>query len=90
MRRLFDEASAFLGNEINRVLVFLTIILVVIISLSIILFSKLESIQNAVIINNSDIKKVEKKVDFRYFNLTNSLEDVFSIDIDTKTGNIKK
>lgn len=37
-----------------------------------------------------EIKSVEKKVDFRYFNLTRSLESIYNIEIDTKDGRVRK
>ena len=36
--------------------------------------------------NHKAILKCEKKVDFRYFNTTRSLEDIHSIKISTKDG----
>lgn len=39
-------------------------------------------------INSEKITKVEKKVDFRYFNLTRSLEDIHSVKFETKEGRI--
>lgn len=38
----------------------------------------------------TDVKNVENKVDFRYYNLTRSLQDIFYIEIDTKDGRIRK
>lgn len=44
-----------------------------------------------------DIKKLDKKIDktkstvnFRYFNMTRSLEDIFNVEIETKEGHVVK
>lgn len=36
--------------------------------------------------NHKAIEKCERKVDFRYFNTTRSLEDIYNIKISTKDG----
>ena len=36
------------------------------------------------------IEKVEKKVDFRYFNTTRSLEGIHNVKIETKHGTVSK
>lgn len=43
---------------------------------------------NNIVLNQ--IKKAEKKVDFRYFNITRSLEDIHSVEINTRSGKITK
>lgn len=43
---------------------------------------------NQTIINQ--IEQTEKKVDFRYFNTTRSLENLHNVEIDTKDGRIRK
>lgn len=43
---------------------------------------------NLTIINQ--IEQTEKKVDFRYFNTTRSLENLHNVEIDTKDGRIRK
>ena len=39
--------------------------------------------------NSDNYIKINKKVDFRYFNLNRSLEDIHNIEIDTLNGEIK-
>lgn len=39
---------------------------------------------------NKAVIKAEKKTDFRYFNTTKSLEEIFKIEIDTKDGRIRR
>lgn len=41
---------------------------------------------NNLILNQ--IKKTEKKVDFRYFNTTRTLEDIHNVEIETKQGRV--
>jgi len=36
------------------------------------------------------INKIERKIDFRYFNLTRSLEDIHHVRIDTYHGEVKE
>lgn len=38
---------------------------------------------------NTNIVKVNKKVDFRYFNLTRSLESIHRVDINTRDGRLR-
>ena len=38
----------------------------------------------------SRVGKVEKKVDFRYFNTTRSLEDIHGVEINTKNGKLER
>ena len=38
------------------------------------------------ILNN--LSEIEKKVDYRYFNLTRSLEDIYNVEIDTYKGRV--
>lgn len=38
----------------------------------------------------SKIEKAEKKVDFRYFNTTRSLQDIHSVEIETRQGRVIK
>lgn len=40
--------------------------------------------------NSMQINAVKKRVDFRYFNLTRSIEDIHSVEIETKQGRIIK
>lgn len=39
--------------------------------------------------NSDNYIKINKKVDFRYFNLNRSLEDIHNIEINTLNGEIK-
>ena len=35
-----------------------------------------------------NLSEIEKKVDYRYFNLTKSLEDIYNVEIDTYKGRV--
>lgn len=35
------------------------------------------------------LRQIEKKIDYRYFNLTRSLEDIHNVRINTYDGNLK-
>ncbi len=39
---------------------------------------------------NEEIKDIKKKVHFRYFNLTRSLEDIHNVKINTENGHVIK
>lgn len=94
LKLLFIDAKDFLSNEVNRVF-----IAVIILGLSILYMiyngnsSILKSYENILKSNEEILKAIDKtndKVDFRYFNTTSSLEDIYDIEIDTKTGKVKK
>lgn len=40
--------------------------------------------------NFGQIDKVKRKIDHRYFNITNSLQDIHSVEIDTYKGRVVK
>lgn len=83
---LLTDLKEFLSNEVNRV--FLAIIIIGTILIAIGLNNNLAIEQsNKEII--TQLKEVNKKVDFRYFNTTRSLEDIHNIKIDTRSGEIK-
>lgn len=46
--------------------------------------------QSDVAVLKNEISEVKKKVHFRYFNLTNSLEDIHKVIINTENGRIKR
>lgn len=72
----FGDVKRFLMNKIN-----------IIIMLSVcILISQLIIISNQ--INNT--KTVTKKIDHRYFNATNSLEDIHHVNINTLDGSVRR
>ena len=80
---LFSDVKEFLSNEINRLTV---IVLVLCVGCGYGFYKTHEQITSV----QESVKKCEKKVDFRYFNLTRSLEDINHVKIDTKNGRIEK
>lgn len=76
------DAKEFLSDEVNRVLIAVIIFGIVLIGLECYHVRTHGKIMQK-------IEKTEKKVDFRYFNTTKSLEYIHNIEIDTKTGAIK-
>lgn len=80
--RLFTDVKEFLSNEINRVFVALVFLIFVVIIASYLQYKANNEILKA-------IKNCEKKVDFRYFNMTRTLEGIHNVSIDTKTGELK-
>lgn len=46
--------------------------------------------QSDIVELKNEISEVKKKVHFRYFNLTNSLEDIHKVKINTQNGHLKK
>lgn len=75
MKTLFlTDVKRFVKNKLNL------IYLIQIISIFLIGFM--------IITTNNAFKSTEKKVDFRYFNTTRTLQDIYNVDIDTETGRV--
>lgn len=84
---LASDVKHFLSNETNRVFVLLVISSILIICAD---YFETQTIlkTNAEIL--SAIEKTEKKVDFRYFNTTKSLEKIHNVEINTQNGRLIK
>lgn len=82
---LFSDAKFFLSNEVNRVFIAVVIFSA---AMTTLIYLRTE----AVLTSNNEvleaIQKAEKKVDFRYFNTTRSLERIHNVEIDTKDGRL--
>ncbi|MDR1013099.1 MAG: hypothetical protein LBL38_02410 [Lactobacillales bacterium] len=78
----FSDVKEFMGNGINRLFVIVIIFFAITISQQVITQQKIKLMENS-------IKKAEKKVDFRYFNTTRTLEEIHHVKIDTKNGELK-
>ena len=87
MRRLIEEVGSFFASGINRLLV--TVIGIGIISVGLNIYT-IKEINIAKAQTLEAIKKTEKIVDFRYFNLTNSLQDIHKVKIETHHGRIDR
>lgn len=91
---LIGDAKEFLCNATNRV--FIAVILVgVLVCYSQFRTEKLiRAMENINVKNNkevlAEIKTNRDKIHFRYFNLTRSLEDINDVEIDTRSGEVKR
>lgn len=90
---LFSDAKDFFANEMNRVLIAVILIglvsyyMIYTLNLSIIkLNSNMEEYNTNLL---KVIDETEKKVDFRYFNTTKTLEEIHNVKVNTKTGELK-
>lgn len=81
--RLFTDVKSFVKYIQSRNYVIECVILALLVFS---VYYQIES-HNKVI---ARLDKVEKKTDFRYFNLTRSLEDIHKVEIDTKNGRVVK
>lgn len=90
---LFSDAKDFFANEMNRV--FIAVILIGLVSYYMIYTLNLSIIKlnsNMEEYNTNLLKVIdetEKKVDFRYFNTTKTLEEIHNVKVNTKTGELK-
>ena len=72
---LFSDAKEFLSDNINR----LGILVVLLCLINVCGFYVIEK----------ELKECIKTVNFRYFNITRSLEDIHNVKIDTQDGSLK-
>ena len=72
---LFSDAKEFLSDNINR----LGILVVLLCVINVCGFYVIEK----------ELKECAKTVNFRYFNITRSLEDIHNVKIDTQDGSLK-
>ena len=80
--RLAHDVKGYLKDSINR----LTVIVII---LGVIICAGLYKTHKEIKLTQQAITQCEKKIDFRYFNLTRSLEDIFKIKIDTHQGRVE-
>ena len=82
---LFTDVKEFLSNEVNRVFI---AVIIVGCAVCIMLYTHNREMKKTNMQILKSIEKLEKKVDFRYFNITRSLSDIHKVEIDTKNGKI--
>ena len=88
---LFTDVKRFMGNEVNRLFLLIILVnLVMFLCLALEIHNLKKTINLEAEKLNNQIIQVNKKVDFRYFNTTHSLEDIHNLKIDTHNGEIKK
>lgn len=80
--RIAHDVKGFLKDSVNKLTVITLIFGITITAGLIKIHQEIKETQQA-------ITKCEKKVDYRYFNLTRSLEDIHGIKIDTHKGRIE-
>lgn len=87
---LFSDIKNFMANEVNRMFVLFIIINIV---MGIFLYFKINQLENVIKSYNNqlaqEIIKTRKRVDFRYFNTTRMLENIYDVRFDTKNGDVK-
>lgn len=87
---LISDAKSFFANEINSLSVWILVLLLCSAAFTHFEIMSLREEQNK---ENQklkeDIENVRKRVDFRYYNTTRSLESIYGIKIDTQDGSIK-
>ncbi len=90
---LFSDAKDFLCNATNRVLVAVTIVGVLLCYFQYRTENKLNCIIEQSTTANSEllneIRINRKKINFRYFNLTKSLEEIHKVEINTRNGKLE-
>lgn len=87
---LISDAKDFMANEVNRLFVWvlvLNLIIVCYIHIEIKNLKQLQAKQNENL--EQEIDSVRKRVDYRYFNMTRTMQDLYNIKIDTKNGELK-
>lgn len=72
---LFSDTKEFLSDNINR----LGVLVVLLCVINVCGFYVIEK----------ELKECTKTVNFRYFNITRSLEDIHNVKIDTQDGSLK-
>lgn len=83
---MVNEIGAFLSNGVNKMLLGVWIIGFCLVVLNIYSIINLNTTKSEIL---NAVQKVEKKVDYRYFNLTNSLQGIHKVKIDTHHGEVK-
>ena len=72
---LFSDTKEFLSDNINRLGVLVVLLCVINVS--------------GFYVIEKELKECTKTVNFRYFNITRSLEDIHNVKIDTQDGSLK-
>lgn len=87
---LFSDVKNFMANEVNRVFV---LFVVISLSIGIFLHWEIQNLKKFIVSSDTkleeEITKTRKRIDYRYFNTTRTLEDLHQVKIDTKSGDLK-
>lgn len=89
---LFMDAKEFFSNGVNGVTVLLIISIIISCAWNYKIEKEIKALSvkqqsNQVALMN-EIESNRKKIHFRYFNLTKSIEDIAGVQIDTKDGSV--
>ena len=82
-----NEMRVFLEDKVNRLSVIVVVLFLGVYVQNYCTYLELINSTNKL---HADIVKTEKKVDFRYFNTTRSLQDLYGVEIDTHYGRVVK
>ncbi len=87
---LFSDVKNFMANEVNRVFV---LFMVITLSIGLFLHWEIQNLKRFIVSSDTkleeEITKTRKRIDYRYFNTTRTLEDLHNVRIDTKNGDLK-
>ena len=87
---LFSDVKNFMAKEVNRVFV---LFMVITLSIGLFLHWEIQNLKKFIISGDTkleeEITKTRKRIDYRYFNTTRTLEDLHNVRIDTKNGDLK-
>ena len=87
---LFSDVKNFMANEVNRVFV---LFMVITLSIGLFLHWEIQNLKRFIVSSDTKLKeeitKTRKRIDYRYFNTTRTLEDLHNVRIDTKNGDLK-
>lgn len=88
---LFSDVKDFMANELNCLFLWILIINILLgcwFHFEIVSLKAAQAKENERLI--SEIQKVKKRVDYRYFNNTRSIEELFDVKINTINGELKQ
>ncbi len=87
---LFSDVKNFMAKEVNRVFV---LFMVITLSIGLFLHLEIQNLKRFIVSSDTkleeEITKTRKRIDYRYFNTTRTLEDLHNVRIDTKNGDLK-
>ena len=87
---LISDVKCFMANEVNRLFIF-----IILINIGVGIFLHIENLKlKETIIENTErieqqITQTRKRVDYRYFNTTRTIEDLYGVKVNTKDGYLK-
>ena len=87
---LFSDVKNFMASEVNRLFIF---IIAINIGFGVFLHIEILKLKETILTNTERIEQqitqTRKRVDYRYFNTTRTIEDLYGVKINTKDGYLK-